>query len=763
MQHPLSVSIIINNYNYDRFLAKAIDSALAQTYAHVEVIVVDDGSTDNSRKIIAGYCDARSADPSVRFTSILQANGKQGAAFNNGFKHSQGDIIIFLDADDYLYPQAAEHIVNAWRPDIAKVHYRLSVVDGDGHPKGFSFPQGGTLDSGHLRNKILQTSGYASVPTSGNALSRSVMEKIFPIPVEFNTTSDDYLSSLVPLYGEVVAIEEELGAYRIHDSNQWALVELDSSRFRRFVAHDLQRCALLKATGPTLGYQVPDNLEIRRFGSVWSRLVSLRLEPEKHPVPDDSAILLALWGVQSLWLYSSESLVKRILFSLWFIWVGLLPLPLAKPAIHWLFMPNQRPRPLHSLMNILHRNRPKDVPQDGAEDIEKPLRVLFISHTYVVGINQGKLAAIADQAEVGLLTPATWCSQGWDRVLLLETPFPNITMFPSKILFSGRGGAYVFNPFRIWQAIGQFKPDILQVEEEVFSLCALQLAIFSRLMRLPLVIFGWENMDRNLPLPRRWIRDFVLSTASAILAGNRDGGQLLKQWDYRGIIEVMPQMGVDEEIFSPELITSSNDKINIGFLGRIVPEKGIDLMLKAAQQLQKQGLPFEMTICGSGPAQADLVTMAKDLGVEGCVRWRGAVAHGQVPAEMAQFDVLVLPSRTIDTWKEQFGHVLIESMAMGIPTVGSTCGEIPNVIDHPELVFAENDADGLGTLLSRLVRDQEFRQSMGNFCLQRTQQHYTHKRIAQRLHTLWHNILNTSCAKRTLPQGPITKSTISEA
>ncbi|MBT9314739.1 glycosyltransferase [Leptothoe spongobia TAU-MAC 1115] len=414
-------------------------------------------------------------------------------------------------------------------------------------------------------------------------------------------------------------------------------------------------------------------------------------------------------------------------------------------------------------MNILRRNRPDETSQDCSQDTEKSLRALFISHTYVVGINQGKLAAITDKAEVGLLTPETWCSQGWERVLSLETPFSNITMFPSKVLFSGRGGAYVFNPLRIWQVIRQFKPDVLQVEEEVFSLCTLQLAICSRLLGLPLVIFGWENMDRELPLPRRWIRDFVLCTASVILAGNRDGGQLLKQWGYQGIIEVMPQMGVDEDIFSPALSTGCNEKLNIGFLGRIVPEKGIDLMLKAAQQMKQQNLAFEITICGSGPAQEDLEAMAKDLDVEDCVRWLGAVTHEQVPAEMAKFDVLVLPSRSVNTWKEQFGHVLIESMAIGIPTVGSTCGEIPNVINNPELVFAENDANGLATILSKLVRDEEFRKSMGDFCRQRAQQNYTHKRIAQRLYALWQTVLNTPAVPLSLSHRPIATSTTSEA
>ena len=142
------------------------------------------------------------------------------------------------------------------------------MVDGEGTPRGFSFPQGGALARGHIQERILQISGYCGVPTSGNALSRRVMEQIFPIPTEFATTSDDYLSVLIPLYGEVIAIDEELGAYRIHDNNQWALVELDSSRFRRFITHDLQRCALIKAKAPALGYNVPVNLETRRAKAV---------------------------------------------------------------------------------------------------------------------------------------------------------------------------------------------------------------------------------------------------------------------------------------------------------------------------------------------------------------------------------------------------------------------------------------------------------------------------------------------------------------
>ncbi len=331
------VSIVINNYNYEDFLCTAVDSALEQTYHHVEVLVVDDCSTDNSRSIIESYGD--------RIKPILhKTNGKQGAAFNSGFANSQGDIILFLDADDYLYPYAVEQIVRFWKPELSKIHYRLDVVDANNQPREFSYPQGSPLDAGDVYQSVIELGTYTGVPTSGNAISRRALEKVMPIPTEYNTVSDDYLSVLIPLHGKVAAIEKPLGAYRIHTSNQWAMSEVSSDRFHRFIHHDLQRCELIKQHGTKLGYNIPDNLYMRFFGRAWSRLASLKLDPQRHPVPGDRSTVLAYQGIQSLWTYSHYTWPKRILFSLWFIWVGITPRPLASPAISWLFSPQTRPQ-----------------------------------------------------------------------------------------------------------------------------------------------------------------------------------------------------------------------------------------------------------------------------------------------------------------------------------------------------------------------------------------------------------------------------------
>ncbi|MEO1636911.1 MAG: glycosyltransferase [Cyanobacteria bacterium J06631_9] len=346
MDGVLEVSIIINNYNYERFIAEAIDSALSQIYTNIEVIVVDDGSTDSSRDVIRSYGD--------RILPLFQPNGKQGAAFNNGFAHSKGDIIIFLDADDYLYPQAVEHIVTAWQPGISKVHYHLDVVGAEGEPRGYAVPPAAvSLDQGDLSQKVIEAAGYIGVSTSGNALSRAALSQVTPIPKKYATTSDDYLSVLIPFFGEVVAISQSLGAYRIHDSNQWAMVEVESKRFHRFIHHDLQRCELTQQWGEKLNRPVPNDLYMRSFGRVWSRLSSLRLDPSNHPIPADNRFRLTWLGLRALWKYSSFNVFKRIIFSLWFLWVGLLPAPIAKVAITWLFAPHLRPKVIARSLNTL--------------------------------------------------------------------------------------------------------------------------------------------------------------------------------------------------------------------------------------------------------------------------------------------------------------------------------------------------------------------------------------------------------------------------
>ncbi len=208
-QNPL-VSVIIGNYNYGCFLADAIDSVLQQTYRHFELIVVDDGSTDNSRKVIESY--------QGQLIAIFQPNGGQGEAFNVGIAKAQGDIICFLDADDYYHPDKLSKIVNGFRthPGWVQISHGRISVDQNGNSIGLGSK---THNQGDVSQLLLRWGRYSMGITSALAYRRQVLEQVLPIPTMRNEAADTYLTAAVPFYGEVGCIDEPLMFYRMHGNN----------------------------------------------------------------------------------------------------------------------------------------------------------------------------------------------------------------------------------------------------------------------------------------------------------------------------------------------------------------------------------------------------------------------------------------------------------------------------------------------------------------------------------------------------------------
>lgn len=210
----VTASIIIDNYNYARYLREAIDSALGQTHAAAEVIVVDDGSADGSRDIIASYGE--------RIVPVLKDNGGQGSAFNAGFARSRGNIIVFLDADDALLPSALAQALPLFDdPETVKVHWPMWLTDSSGRRSGQTYP-GAKLASGDLRKYVLREgpTHHMSAPTSGNAWRRSFVAEVLPLPEHtYRTAADTPLIEMAPFFGKLGFVETPQSIYRQHDSN----------------------------------------------------------------------------------------------------------------------------------------------------------------------------------------------------------------------------------------------------------------------------------------------------------------------------------------------------------------------------------------------------------------------------------------------------------------------------------------------------------------------------------------------------------------
>jgi glycosyltransferase involved in cell wall biosynthesis len=392
MKNPF-VSIVINNYNYAQFLGSAIDSALSQDTSGYEVIVVDDGSSDDSAAVIAGYGD--------RVRPLLKENGGQASALSVGFSAIRGDIVIFLDSDDILAPDAVREVSKAFSKEsqLARVQYRMGVVNIDGNSTGESKPSTHVpVPSGDIRQQVLRFPfDLAWLPTSGNAFATRVLRRIMPIPGEFGRINADYyLVHTAALFGTVLFLDKTLAYYRVHGMNNFESVgpSLDMERLRSTIFYDELTYQWIRVRAQEAGlgenYELPqENLSV---SSAASRLTSLKLEPQAHPIPGDRLIPLISLGIRSALGRSDTSPLARIIFSTWFILAGLAPRRLSRLYAEMFFFPERR-QAFTRVLGRLHRSRASDKHEQEAS----PERVVAKG----IGGNQMVHHAQGDEGEYG--------------------------------------------------------------------------------------------------------------------------------------------------------------------------------------------------------------------------------------------------------------------------------------------------------------------------------------------------------------------------
>ena len=372
----------------------------------------------------------------------------------------------------------------------------------------------------------------------------------------------------------------------------------------------------------------------------------------------------------------------------------------------------------------------------------EPVRLLVIGHSYMTRFAQAKYEALVrlhPDVSVQAIVPSRWSGLREFTAEVRSDERFRVTALP--VAFQGWGSRYVFTSPRLISLLREFRPNVVQVEHEPVALVLLQLnLLFAALRQRPeIVLFSWEDIraSRNpaMSLASRAIERFNVSRLSHTIPGNDDAVRVLRSKGYRGPMTQLPQVGIDPGEFRPGREVALRAELGLGesfvfgFAGRIVREKGMLTLARALTEIGDRD--WKLLLVGAGDALAEVRRVLDGAGLGERLKHVPAVPHLELPRYYRCMDAFVLASETTPRWKEQFGHVLLQAMACGVPIVASSSGYIPNVVGDAGLIFGEGDASALAGALTNMMDDGALRETLVRRGHAAVAERYSHDALAR--------------------------------
>jgi len=376
----------------------------------------------------------------------------------------------------------------------------------------------------------------------------------------------------------------------------------------------------------------------------------------------------------------------------------------------------------------------------------------MLSKALVVGAYQKKAEELAalPGVELTVAVPPVWREPGVGDQVLERRFIHGYQLAVLPIWLNGRHHVHFYPA--IERLVAQFRPDVFHIDEESFNFATYQAMRAGVRYGARCCFYNWATVDRRYPPPFGWFEHYAFRHATHAIAGVAEAAAIIRRHGYGGPISILPQFGVDPALFAPaehrepstehqgraygSQFSILNSQFVIGYLGRLVPQKGLLDLVEALALLPTY---MRVRLIGDGVQKQQLLARAAALGVGErleLVSWTN-----DVPAELRRLDALALPSRTTNSWKEQFGRVLIEAMSCGVPVVGSSSGEIPNVIGDAGLIYPEGDVRALAATLQRLAEQPALYADFIRRGRARVLEHYTQAALARQYYEVYREML----------------------
>jgi L-malate glycosyltransferase len=357
---------------------------------------------------------------------------------------------------------------------------------------------------------------------------------------------------------------------------------------------------------------------------------------------------------------------------------------------------------------------PEVLPDSTTKPVSRtaPLHLLAVSHPCITAINQDFFAHV--EAETGwrvtIVLPLRWTTEYGKHLEPARWPRFQGRLLPLPVRLAGSIPLHFYTA-RLGRIFDQERPDAIYAHNEPYAAATYEVFRASRgLVDVPLGFYSAQNLLKRYPWPvSRWER-YVYRHASFACPVTTAVAGVLEAKGYRGRSEVLP-LTVDTDFYCPaggeEPMPSGRTPLTVGFVGRIAPGKGVETLLRALSLVPADRL--RAVIVGDGPATGALKLRASRMGLDRMLTWLGYVAHEQMPRVYRTMDVLAVPSRSLPGWREQFGRVVVEALACGVPVVTSDSGELPRLVSATGggWTFPEGDAPALAVRLAQLARRPE--------------------------------------------------------